>query len=84
MTSLLEYLQPIGPSYGDCDGYIWDLESILRGVNRIKCSRSLHAPYYVAYDDLKGFLFSDPCKNPDDEAIQTAKLEEFIKCRAHN
>jgi hypothetical protein len=45
-----------------------------------RCYKPLSPPYYVVYLYSNwGILHSDPCMNPEDEAIQTMKIVEFIK-----
>lgn len=79
MTSLQYYLQPIRPNFGNCTGFI-DWEMVNGIIRRKLCGRILYPPYYVSYVESCNRLYSDPCMNPDDEAIQTVKLAEFIKC----
>lgn len=86
--TLQYYLKAIQPDYGECDGPTdRTLASLSSGTLKQKsCGKRLHPPYYLLYCYYHGGerLCSHPCMNADDEAIQTIKIAELIKCQSKN
>ena len=79
--TLQYYLKRLTPDYGKCNGQLnKSLPRLTSGVHSKTCGRQLHPPYYLYYGSGKG-LYSNPCMNSDDEAIQTIKIAELIKCQ---
>jgi hypothetical protein len=79
--TLQYYLKRLSPDYGKCDGQIdKTLPRLTSGAHSKTCGRQLHPPYYLYYGGGKR-LYSNPCMNSGDEAIQTIKIAELIKCQ---
>jgi hypothetical protein len=88
-TKLTNGGKDVGAYYGTCDYNIeyndnnrptLPIGSLL--ITYI-CGKPLTPPYFIAYDFLRydKILYSDPCMSSDDEAVQTAKIAEYIKLK---
>lgn len=76
------YLSPIEHDYGYgyCTSSMYD-RTLPKGINEMCCGKPLSPPYYLVYFTFQwGTLYSEPCMNPEDEAIKTTKIAELIKC----
>ena len=82
------YLKSIEPVYGECDGQTdRTLPRLPSGTLKQKsCGKRLHSPYYLLYRYYSAGerLYSDPCMNTYDDAIQTINIAELIKCQIQN
>lgn len=86
--TLQYYLKSIELDYGECEGPTdRTLPRLPSGTLRQNsCGKRLHPPYYLLYCYYSGGerLYSNPCMNTYDEAIQTIMIAELIKCQSRN
>jgi hypothetical protein len=83
--TLQYYLKRLTPDYGKCNGQIdKTLPRPTSGaLDRKTCGRRLYPPYYLYYSRGE-YLYSEACMNSNDEAVQTVKIAELVKCQSQS